>query len=302
MRFSPTTQPVAPARAITMALAGIVASVAGCQTILGITDPTLAVDGGGGTKTGGDAALDSSSGGVSGGGAATGRAGMGGSGATAAGGIGGSSGSAGAAGNAGAAGASFCESTPPFAFCTDFENRDISGWTSTGGVWDTLNDPTGRQGWVYSGGGGSFVSTLRGPTWTDQTVEAKVYVVQFGGTTGSAYRAGIVARFAGGSSFYTLSIDADGILRLLRGTSTPSGATGTCAAVASGLPTPTATWMTMKLQVSGSSQIRLVTWLNGVRIHDCTSSGTIVTSGTVGVITYGTGTIADFDDVRVTSP
>lgn len=60
--------------------------------------------------------------------------------------------------------------------------------------------------------------------------------------------------------------------------------------------------MTMKLQVSGSSTIQLNTWLDGVPIHTCQSTGTVVTSGSAGVLTYGIGTIAEFDDVRVTQP
>jgi hypothetical protein len=200
---------------------------------------------------------------------------------------------------AGAGGAPICTGA---VYCTGFENGIISNWTTTGGSWAAVSDPTQSANSVYSGGGGSYVSSLQSLSLTNQTVEANVYVSAFGGPTGSSYRAGIVARFAGGSSFYTFAIDADGYLRLLRGTSVPSGAVGTCAGVASGLASAKQTWMTMKLQVSGSSTVRVVTWLNGVQIHDCQSTGTVVTSGSAGVTTYGTGTVADFDDFRVTSP
>ena len=91
------------------------------------------------------------------------------------------------------------------------------------------------------------------------------------GAMGGSYRAGIVARYAGSSNYYALAIDGSGELRLLRGTSAPSGATGSCAPAAVGVGS--GTWSTLRLQVSGATGgVRLRSYLNGVLFHDCTTT------------------------------
>jgi pectate lyase len=134
-----------------------------------------------------------------------------------------------------------------YVFCDDYEDGNASGWTTTGGSWSVLTD----SGYVYAGGSGSYSSTAGLSTWTDQTVQARVKILAFGGTS-SSYRAGIVARFAQSTNYYALSVDATGAVRLLRGTSSPSGATGACAATPSGLPR-SRTLDHLKITVSGPS-------------------------------------------------
>ena len=161
-------------------------------------------------------------------------------------------------------------------FCDDFEDGDTVGWTPSGGTWSVITD--GSR--VYQGGNGNSMSLAGSASWTDQTVTARVKVLQFGGTS-TSYRAGIVARATSTSNLYVFAIDASGALRLLKGTSSPSptgdGASGTCGKVT---PDPLATvntWYTMQIKVVGTgANVLITTFLNGTMIHDCqTSVGTL---------------------------
>jgi hypothetical protein len=183
------------------------------------------------------------------------------------------------------------------AFCDDFEDHNANGWTKSGGTWTVLAD---GGDWVYEGGNGSEEAYAGDVAWTDQTVEANVKVISFGGTSDS-YRAGIMARRSGGSSFYVFALGADGNLTLRKSTSTPSGSSGTCAPIAAGIDGTA--WFTLKMTVSGpASSVRIRTYLNGTLKHDCTTTSSTVVSGQAGLLTYGSNTVAHFDDVSVTTP
>jgi len=131
-----------------------------------------------------------------------------------------------------------------------------------------------------------------------------VKVLQWGGTS-TSYRAGVVARATDTSNLYVFAIDASGALRLLKGTSSPSGtgATGTCGKVT---PSPAAalnTWYTMQVKVTGTgSNLSITTFFNGVAIHDCQTSVGTLSAGAAGTYIYGPNTIAEFDDVKVSTP
>jgi pectate lyase len=184
-------------------------------------------------------------------------------------------------------------STCPFGyvFCDDFEDGVADGWTTSGGTWSVLLD-SGNH--VYEGGG-SQESWAGSTTWTDQTVEAQVKVVTFGGTSDS-YRAGIMARRSGASAFYALQILPSGNVGIRRSTSLLSG----CADVPSGV-TPT-NWFTLKLQVSGApASVTLKGFVNGALKLSCTQTSGYG-SGQIGFVTYGTGTVARFDNVKVSTP
>ncbi len=182
-----------------------------------------------------------------------------------------------------------------FAFCDDFEDGNSTGWTPSGGTWTVVTDGSS----VYSGGLGSFFSTA-GAATGDQTVQARMKVLAL--NSGSSYRAGIVARFASSSNYYTVVIDGAGDVRLMKGSSSVSGASGTCAAEPSGLSSVVGSWVTLRLKVSGSSSVHIQSWLNGDVVHDCTTTSGTVASGAFGVLTYGTGSRAAFDDVQVSTP
>jgi hypothetical protein len=238
------------------------------------------------------------SGGAAGGGAGGATAGTstGGSGAGTAGagqGGGGAGGTSGAGGSAG--GGSVCDEG--IAFCDDFEDQNASGWTKSGGTWSVVAD---GGNWTYEGGNGSEEAYAGDTSWTDQTVQAKVKVINFGGTSDS-YRAGIMARHSGGSSFYVFALGGDGNLTLRKSTSTPSGSSGTCGALAADIDAED--WFTLKMTVSGAaSSVRIRTYVDDVLKHDCMTTSSTVANGRAGVLTYGSNTVARFDDVSVTTP
>jgi hypothetical protein len=61
-------------------------------------------------------------------------------------------------------------------------------------------------------------------------------------------------------------------------------------------------WHTLKLEVSGSTTVHLRTFLDGTLVHDCTSTSDTVVAGTAGTYVYGSNTIVEFDDVKVSTP
>ena len=256
--------------------------------------------GGSAGGAGGAGAGPGGSGGAVGGAGAGGSAGAGGRGGGA--GTGGTAGAAGAGGMAGAAGAggrggAGCAG---YAFCDDFEDGNTVGWTPSGGTWSVVTD--GSR--VYQGGNGNSMSLAGQATWTDQTLTARVKVLQWGGIS-TSYRAGIVARATDTSNLYVFAIDASGALRLLKGTSSPSGtgASGTCGKVT---PSPAAavnTWYTMQIKVVGTgTNVSITTFFDGVMIHDCQTSVGTLPAGAAGTYIYGPNTIAEFDDVKISTP
>jgi hypothetical protein len=210
------------------------------------------------------------------------------------GGSGGASGSSGAGGSGGAGG-SFC-SQAGFAFCDDFEDGNASGWLPSGGTWAVTTDGS----FVYQGGNGSFQSTAGSTTWTDLSLQARVKLLSFGGTSAS-YRAGLVARYNGSSNDYVVALDATGSLVLLHGMSAVSGASGTCSSIFVG--SVIGTWYTLGISATGpSGNVSLKTYLNGVLEHNCVTTSSTSANGEIGLVTVGTGTKASFDDVNVTVP
>jgi len=255
---------------------------------------------GGGAGTGGAggsagaAGTTGGTGGVAGTTGAGGRGGTGGTGGT--GGVAGTTGAGGRGGTGGTAGAG-CAG---YVFCDDFEDGDTVGWTPSGGTWSVITDGTR----VYEGGNGNSYS-LGGTSWTDQTITARVKVLQWGGTS-TSYRAGIVARVTDTSNLYVFAIDASGALRLLKGTSSPGGTAGSSGTCGKVTPSPAAavnTWYTMQIKVAGSgANVVITTFFNGTMIHDCTITTGTLDSGGAGTYIYGPNTIAEFDDVKISTP
>jgi hypothetical protein len=202
----------------------------------------------------------------------------------------GGGGSGGATGNA-----SVCAQSG-FAFCDDFEDGNANGWVPNGGTWSVLRDDS----FVYQGGSGNFQSSTGSTSWTDVTLEARMKVIAFGGSSAS-YRAGLLVRYNGASSAYLLAIDATGNLVLLRGSSSISGASGSCSAIAAGVTI--GTWHTLRLTVSGpSGNVSLKSYLDGVIQHDCLTTVSTSANGEIALTTVGSNTRASFDNVRVTIP
>ncbi len=264
---------------------------------------TSATGGASGSGSAGGSANTGAGGGSSSGGTNTGgfaNAGAGGASSGGTGSSGGTNGSGGANNSGGASGSGGTGSGGAGAcagFSDDFEDGNASGWTDSGGDW-AIGDDAGNR--VYQGGNGNEESWA-GPSCADQVVEAKIKV-DFAGSSDS-YRAGIMARHAGSSSFYAFALGADGKLTLRRSTSLlTSSVTGTCSAVAAGIDGTE--WFTLRMEVTGApGSIHIKTFLNATPVHDCTSTSasSAPASGPGGVLTYGT-TTASFDDFTVNGP
>jgi hypothetical protein len=256
------------------------------------TTGAAGASGSAGASGGSDAAAGTT--GAAGAAGTTGSAGRGGT--TGTGGTAGATG-AGARGGTTGTGGTGCAG---YAFCDDFEDGDTAGWTPSGGTWSVISD--GSK--VYQGGNGNSMSLAGPSTWTDQTITARVKVVQWGGTS-TSYRAGIVARATDPSNLYVFAIDASGALRLLKGTSSPSGtgASGTCGKVTPAPAAVAGTWYTMQMKVVGTgNNVLITTFLDGVPVHDCQTSVGTLPSGRAGTYIYGPNTIVEFDDVKVLIP
>ena len=166
---------------------------------------------------------------------------------------------------------------------------------SIGGAWSVVSD----GGSVYRGASGSGNSTAGSASWTDQTVEARVKVAQFGNTKRRLSRRRDRA-LRERDVVLRLPDDGNGALRLLANDDMPSGRTGTCGKIDANLSA--GSWHTFRLRVSGAASVRLQTFLDGTAIHDCTSTSGTIPAGAVGTYVYGANTIVEFDDLKVSTP
>jgi hypothetical protein len=218
-----------------------------------------------------------------------GTAGSGGQGGSA-----GSGGNGGGAGTAGTGGGGFC--VGDFLHCDDFEDGNVSDWTSSGGTWTVVNDGS----FVLEGGNGSEEIYVGQQSLTDQWVTAKVKLSNWGGAS-SSYRAGVIARHASSSSFYAFTMAGSQEFYLHRGTSNVGGASGTCGPIATALPV--GQWITLTLSVTGSgNNVHIQTYANGDPVHDCTTTSGTIGNGQPGLISVGTDTSGHFDDFKVLQP
>ena len=176
---------------------------------------------------------------------------------------------------------------PGYAFCDDFEDGDADGWASIGGTWSVIAD----GGSVYRGANGSGNAIAGTATWTDQTVEARVKVPQFGAEP-AVVRGGI-ARARPTTSVYVFAstraapAPAQGDQPTRRGTRRQRH-------LRQGTPGPAVAanaWHTMKIRCQGASNVPITTFLDGA-IHDCqTSAGTMAAGapGTYSMVPYYCG-------------
>ena len=63
------------------------------------------------------------------------------------------------------------------------------------------------------------------------------------------------------------------------------------------------TWYTMQLKVAGSgANVTITTSFDGTPVHDCQITTGTLASGGAGTYIYGPNTIAEFDDVKISTP
>jgi hypothetical protein len=250
-------------------------------------------DSGGKAGAGGKGGTSGSSGGNPGGSGGKAGSSAGGSGGTNSGGSGG--GGSGGGGSVMCPGGKLGCDDPLYALCDDFEDGDAACWSVSGGTWTVVQ--AGSQ--VYRGAVGGYQAYVGDPAMTDQIVEAKLTNLVFGGS-GSSYRIGLMARRTSTSNFYAATLDEAGDLRVLKGSSGPSGSSGQCDSVA---VSPPAAGFTLRLEVTGpSGNVHIKTFLDGDPIHDCTTTSGTLAAGAAGVYTYGSKSVADFDDFKLSIP
>lgn len=253
---------------------------------------------GGSAQTGG---AQTSMGGASKGGASSGgggNAGAGGksnSGGSSAGGS--SAGTSGASTSAGSGGGS--ATCAGFALCDDFEDGNFTAnpaWIATPSAFNVTSDGSkvltqqaSSEAWAYAGNIG----------WTDVTIQARVKVTNFGGTS-SSYCGGLIARWQGSSNpNYQANLCANGTVGIYKdgGLVDETNGTKNVGIVAN-------TWYTLKFKVAGApGKVALTLTINDMQAISITDSDTSasVSSGYVGLGTKKTLTI-EYDDIKVSTP
>lgn len=209
-----------------------------------------------------------------------------------AGGVAGSTGSGGATGSA--------ASCPGFVFCDTFEDGNIAmnpAWLATTGAFTVVEDGGSRvmkqagssEAWAYSGSA----------TWSDVTVQARVKVLDFMGTS-STNCAGLVARWQGSSNpNYMASLCAKGTVGIYKDGDLVDETNGSKAAniVAN-------TWYALEFRVSGKpGNVSLALSIDDAPVLSITDTDTStpVTAGYVAVGSKKAISI-EYDDVKVSSP
>ncbi|MET0794397.1 MAG: family 16 glycoside hydrolase [Polyangiaceae bacterium] len=243
--------------------AGMPNSAAGASSVGGAVN---GVSGAAGANTAGSHAGGSA-------GASTGSAG------NHAGGAGGGSAGSGSAGAATAGGGSVL-------FSDDFEDGNANGWVVDDGTWAIATDGSKVYAQQGTSTGSSVLLSAAGSTaWTNQSIEAKIKVKAFGGSS-TSYFAAIYGRY-NGTDYYSLVLRSDGKVAIRKNTSTLG------SAVAAGIVA--GTWYTVRLEIVGST---LKAYVNGTLTD--TETDTSLTAGGIAVSTVNT--TAEFDDVKVSLP
>jgi hypothetical protein len=241
---------------------------------------------GGASGKGGAAGAAGSAAGTMGAGGANGGAGNGGTGGNAAG-NGGTGGSAAGKGGTGGGGAS-----GTLLFFDDFESG-TSRWTPTpSGVWATTTDGST----VYAATAAQPSSVMRSatagePTWTDVTIDARVKITGFTGTS-SGYFAGVCARYQSSSTYACFTLRSNGQVGFR------VNGSNTVATNPPGGSIVENTWYSVRVVAIGSN---ITAFVNGTEIDAASrvTSGA-PTSGRIALAAPGTNAV--FDDVRVTAP
>jgi hypothetical protein len=250
--------------------------------------PTAGAQASGGAAAGmggSSAAGTSPLGGVAetGGAGATGGTSLGGAAAT-----GGSEMMSGAAGQAGAGN----DQNP--LFFDDFESGAASQWLAiAGSSWSVVDAPEG-SGKVYQQNpifADFYAAVATHGSWTDQIIETRVKVLNFGGTSTSDV-VSIYGRFSNIDNYFAAVLRPDGRVAIR---ASVGGAPPASIKTSPDFGVTTDVWYQLRFELVGSS---LKLFVDGNLRVDTVDAR--LSQGTVAI--GGTNTAAMFDDVRVTSP
>jgi hypothetical protein len=173
-------------------------------------------------------------------------------------------------------------------FSEDFESG-FDGWESSTGSddpWSVVMDDTNvLEQAPPQVNSDRFLSAGSGD-WTDVSVEARVKVTAFNGSS-SSYFAGVYARVQSATNYYSFALRSDGKVSLRKGGSNLGSSED--AGIVEG------TYYDVRFVVRGST---LTGYIDGQQIVTTTDSS--IQDGAIGVGSRNTS--AMFDDVRVTVP
>jgi Concanavalin A-like lectin/glucanases superfamily len=177
-------------------------------------------------------------------------------------------------------------------FFDDFETGSASRWmTNSPADWSVVDIDGGAHVYQQSAVSNTFrVAAAGSVLWADQTVEARVNILSFGGGS-TSYLVAVYARFKDVDNHYYLAVESNTKLTIRAN----SGGTNMklTSAVDTGMTTNA--WHTVKLQAKGST---LSAYVDGV--EKVTVSDTAIASG--GIALGCINSSAQFDDVKVTIP
>jgi pectate lyase len=173
-------------------------------------------------------------------------------------------------------------------FSDDFETSDAAEWfpSADADAWSVVMDDTNVYQQAPPEVNSDRFSAAGDASWTDVSVEARVKVISFNGSS-SSYFAGVYARIQSASNYYSFALRSDGKVSI-RKTSSNLGSS-VDAGIVEG------EWFDVRFVVRGST---LTGYVNGTQIATVTDSS--IPSGAIGVGTRNTS--AMFDDVVVSVP
>jgi hypothetical protein len=179
-------------------------------------------------------------------------------------------------------------------FSDNFEAGTASAWTpNSSGDFSVASDGSFvyRQGTVVNA---LRVASAGSAAWQNQSVQARIKVLAFGGTTASSsYFAALYARYTDENNHYYVALRSDGKISIRRKIAGSNASIG--SAITPGQLIAAGTWYTVKLEVIGTT---LNAYVDGVQYDSVTDS-----SFAAGKIALGsTNASVVFDDVVVSQP
>ena len=173
-------------------------------------------------------------------------------------------------------------------FSDDFESGEAADWfpSADPSAWSVVTDGTNVYEQAPPQVNSDRFSSAGDGDWTDVSVEARVKVLAFNGSS-SSYFAGVYARVQSASTYYSFALRSDGKVSIRKSSSNLGSSVD--AGITEG------EWYDIRFVARGST---LTGYVNGMQVTTVTDSS--ITSGAIGVGTRNTS--ARFDDVVVTVP
>lgn len=177
----------------------------------------------------------------------------------------------------------------PGLLCSSADDDDNTTWDAGAGQPDDWAVVDGTYAVLTSKVSSEYLTGS--PDWTDVSVRVRVKIIEFGAPL-AAYRVGVMARYQRGPHrYYAVLLRGDQRVELRRENQQLGDSIE--------LPVTVGDWHVLELKVSGPPQaVQVSALLDGNVIATATDEQGLA-SGQVGLVTFGSGTQALFDDVLV---